>query len=101
MRDDADRKLDILFAAARCVRPDSSGTEDFFETRIMTRIKERRERGENWLIWAWRLIPALAMIVVILGVLSVFSEGNLSSDLFASLGNEQAEYQVATYLGGE
>lgn len=101
MRDDADRKLDILFAAARSVRPDSSGAEHFFETRLMTRIRERRERGESWLTWAWRLAPALAMIVVILGMLTVFTEGNYGSDLFANLANEQAEYQVVTYLGGE
>jgi hypothetical protein len=101
MKDDAETKLDKLFAAARSVRHDSSDAEEFFETRLMARIRATRERSQLWISWAWRLAPAFAAVVLMLGIFSIFMDESQSPDIFSSIANDHAEYQVASYLGGE
>jgi hypothetical protein len=101
MKDDAERRLDSLFAAARSVRPDTSAAEEFFETRLMARIREKRERGQPWFSWTWRLAPVFMVVVVALGVFSLYMEENRSMDVFSAIANEQAEYQITNYLDGE
>ena len=101
MKDDAERRLDNLFAAARSARRDTSAAEEFFETRLMGRIREKRERGRPWFSWGWRLAPVFMMVVVALGVFSVYMDESQSTDIFSAIANDHAEYQVANYLGGE
>ncbi len=101
MKDDAEKRLDSLFAAARSVRPDTSAAEEFFETRLAARIRERRESGKMWFSWVWRMAPAFVAVVMVLGVFSVFMDENQSPDVFSAIANDHAEYQVANYLNGE
>ena len=101
MKDDAERRLDNLFAAARSARRDTSAAEEFFETRLMGRIREKRERGRPWFSWGWRLAPVFMMVVAALGVFSVYMDENRSMDVFSAIANEQAEYHLTSYLEGE
>jgi hypothetical protein len=101
MKDDAEKRLDKLFEAARSVRNDTSDIEEFFETRLMARIREKRERGQPWSSWAWRLAPAFVAVVLMLGIFSMFMDESQSPDIFSSIANDHAEYQVTNYLGGE
>jgi len=99
MKDYKERRLDSLFAVARSVRPDTSATEEFFETRLMARIREKRERGQPWFSLAWRLAPAFIAVVMVLGVFSIFMDESQSLDIFSAIANDDdAEYQVVNYL---
>lgn len=101
MKDDAESRLDSLFATARSVRPDTSAAEEFFETRLMSRIREKREAGQPWFSWVWRLAPVFTVVVVALGLFSMYMDENGSMDVYSALANDQAEYQITSYLGGE
>jgi hypothetical protein len=101
MKDDTENRLDSLFSAARSVKPDTSATEEFFETRLMARIREKRTQGQSLFSWAFRLAPAFVVVVVALGVFNMFIGGNGSTDIFSAMANDHAEYQVVNYLGGE
>ena len=63
-RPDAD--LDALFALARSRRTDISAAEFAFETRLLARLRARREPSSVWAMVSWRLIPFLAACVVAL-----------------------------------
>ena len=43
MKDMADTRLERLFAVAREELTDASGAEEYFETRLLARIRELRE----------------------------------------------------------
>ncbi len=101
MKDDMENRLDNLFSAARSVRPDTSAAEEFFETRLMARIREKRTQGQSLFSWALRMVPAFVVVVVALGVFNVYMSGNGSPDIFSAIANDHAEYQVASYLGGD
>jgi hypothetical protein len=101
MKDDKENRLDSLFSAARTVRQDTSAAEEFFETRLMARIRERRTKSQSLFSWALRMAPAFLVVVVALGVFNTFMGGNGSTDIFSTMANDHAEYQVASYLGGE
>ncbi len=70
--------LDALFAAARQQRPDTSRAEYGFETRLMARLRERRQPDPVSLlsVMSWRLAPFLAMCVVALALW----QSNVSSE---------------------
>lgn len=99
MRDDAERRLDSLFAAARAVRPDISAAEEFFETRMMARIRETRESLRPWFSWVWRLTPAFMSLVLVLAVYTMFMDESKSPDIFSAMENDHAEYQLINYIG--
>jgi hypothetical protein len=101
MKDYKERRLDSLFAAARSVRPDTSAAEEFFETRLMARIQEKREQGQPWFSWGWRLAPVFIAVVLVLGVFSIFMDESQSLDISLAIANDHAEYQVVNYLGEE
>lgn len=85
---------------------DTAKAELGFETRLMAMIRERRQTPESpWLVWqgvTWRLIPALAAVVIALGIVSLMADGmtvDLISRGYDPLGLEQAlTYQL---LGGQ
>ena len=62
--------LDALFARARAHRPDTSRAEYGFETRLMARLRERRqpETASLLSLVTWRLMPFFAVCVVALAV---------------------------------
>jgi len=101
MKGNAERRLDNLFAAARPVKHDTSAAEEFFETRLMARIRENRERLRHWFSWVWRLTPAFMAVALVLGVFSLFMDESQSLDIFSAIANDHAEYQLINYLGEE
>jgi hypothetical protein len=101
MRDDAEEKLERLFAAARSERSDTESAEKFFETRLMARLRECREKRRPWYELAWRSVPAFAMLAVILTVCSITIGRSLSTDLFAAISSGQEEYLAKSFMSGE
>lgn len=97
-----DNGLDRLFAEARRAGLYDPGVENGFETRLMARLRTRREGRTPFLFWAWRLIPVFTSIVILLGIWTYISESksNQRVDLsaVASIGNE--ETMLAAYLAG-
>ncbi len=100
MKDEREELVDRLFRAGRGKRVGFSAVEEHFETRLMARIAERRERRALWSAWAWRLVPWFAMIAIIIGVSGLIFDPDRSSDLFALFTGDD-EYQVATLFTGE
>jgi hypothetical protein len=70
--------LDGLLAAAREQRPDTSRAEYGFETRLMARLRERRQvdSASIWSAVSWRLAPLFAVCVLALALW----QANLASD---------------------
>jgi hypothetical protein len=80
MNDASPDPLDALFAAARAQRPDTSRAEYGFESRLMARLRARRQPDPISLfsVVSWRLMPFFAMGVVALALwqADVSSESN-------------------------
>jgi hypothetical protein len=96
-----DERLNKLFAAARAVKPDTSHAEYGFETRLRTRLRAGREQFAPWYAWAWKLIPALAVIVVASGVWMITAPGTSSTDLRNAITGDREETTLVTYLTGD
>ena len=101
MNGSTDDKLDRLFKAARAARPDTSAVEIGFETRVVARIRERREKRSPWHTWLRRLVPAFTAVVLILIISSLLIEPDSSQDVFAAITNGHEEHLVISYLTGE
>jgi len=97
----SDESLDRLFAAARNARIDTSALEEHFETRLMARLRERRSEGIPWYALIWRMVPMLAVLVVVIAVYSASYRPLLSDDLFAAISSGQEEYVAQNVLTGE
>ncbi len=71
MKTERNDGLDRLFAAARAVEPgvspDVSAVENALETRVLARIREKREKRVPLFYWAWRLAPVFSALVIALG----------------------------------
>ncbi|MBT1073465.1 hypothetical protein [Pelotalea chapellei] len=100
MRNDGDQKLDALFATARREQPDTSALEAHFETRLMARLSERRTRVP-WQLMIWRMLPAFAVIALLILICSFTLNPARSSDLFAAITGGQEEQMARNYLLGE
>ena len=96
-----EEKLERLFAAARKAEPYKKEIEYGFETRLMAKIRAQGERQTPFLLWAWRLIPVFASIVIFLGIWTYSSRYNSMTDLGAisMVGNE--ETTLLAFLTGE
>ena len=68
--------LDALFAQARTRRPDTSRVEYGFETRLMARLRSRRDASSVWAMVSWRAIPFFAACVIAL----TFWQAQVDSD---------------------
>ena len=70
--------LDALFASARAERVDTSRAEYGFETRLMARLRERRQPDavSLWSAVTWRMVPFFAACVVALALW----QANVSSE---------------------
>jgi hypothetical protein len=101
MNDNKGDKLDGLFAAARSVRVDTSVCEEFFETRLMARLREKRNGTQVWFSWIWRLVPVFVIVIVALGSTSLILDRDSSADIFSAIANGHDEYQVVAYLEGD
>jgi hypothetical protein len=96
-----DEKLDRLFGDARKAVHYRKDIEYGFETRVMARIKEEGERRSPFLLWAWRLIPVFASIVVVLGIWIYSTRYSSTADLttLTRVGNEDTT--LVAFLAGE
>ncbi|HTP64088.1 MAG TPA: hypothetical protein VMJ66_01765 [Geobacteraceae bacterium] len=100
MKDERDELLDRLFSAARMKKLDFADTGDYFETRLMATLAERREGRRTWSAWSWRLVPWFATLVIIIGIAGYLFDTGRSGDLFATFTGDD-EYQVSSLVAGE
>jgi hypothetical protein len=101
MRTDPEEMLERLFAAARSEQNNTEIAEEFFEGRLMARLRERREAQRPWYEAVWRFVPACALITALLAIGSITIGQSVSSDLFASISAGQEEYLAKSFLAGE
>jgi len=101
MKDKMDQRLDRLFAAARAEQADMSPADEFFESRLLARIKEQRESAVPWYAAAWRLLPAFAAVSAMITVCALTFNPAESSDIFAAISSGQDEIVAISYLAGE
>lgn len=99
--DPNEEKIERLFAAARKAEPYKAAIEYRFETRLMAKIRAERERQMPFFLWAWRLIPVFASIVIFLGIWISSSRYSSMIDLstLTQVGNE--ETTMVAFLTGE
>jgi hypothetical protein len=96
-----DDQLDGLFSKARAAKPDTSCAEYGFETRLMTRLHADREQAAPWFVFAWRLIPVFATIVIALGAWNYSVSNATSADLRTALADDSDESTLVSYFTGE
>jgi hypothetical protein len=94
-------KLDGLFVAARKAEPYKKEIEYGFEARLMAKIRAKRERQMPFSLWAWRLIPVFASIVIFLGIWTYSSRYSHMIDLSAITGIGNEETTMVAFLTGE
>ncbi len=99
--DPNEEKIDRLFAAARQAEPYKAAIEYGFETRLMAKIRSERERRMPFFLWAWRLIPVFASIVIFLGIWTYSSRYGHMTDLSAITGIGNEESTMVAFLTGE
>jgi hypothetical protein len=96
-----DTQLDELFAAARSEQPDTAAREAHFETRFMARLAERRNSAVPWHLMVWRMIPAFAVLCLIILVFSFALNPMGTDDLFAAITSGSEDLMARNYLAGE
>jgi hypothetical protein len=102
MTGNGDKRLDRLFAAARGAAPDTSRVEEGFEARAAARVREARRRGEGALfgVWAWRLVPLFAGLVITVGVWTAATVPGSVSDMGTEMAAAWDAAELADSLGG-
>ena len=94
-----DPLLEPLFARARAARPDTARAEFAFETRLLARLREKAAPARAGMgVFAWRLLPFLALVVLGLGVVQVATgSDSQEAEQAASLQNPDAVDLFATF----
>jgi hypothetical protein len=100
MKDEKDELLDELFRKSRLMKPDTGSVEEHFETRLLAVMEEKRNDQAVWSAWSWRLVPWLAIFVVIVGIGSFTIDPVRSSDLFATFTSSDDDNQITNMLAG-
>ncbi len=100
MEDKTNKRLEQLFSAARDAAPDTSAMEAHFETRVMARIREQREKTAPWFGLVWRMIPIFAVVAAIAAICNMSFNPDHSQDMFAAITNGQEDY-AGSFLTGE
>lgn len=103
MNDNADHRLDALFAAARQEPRDTGRAEWSFETRLMARVREEGSPFAPIITWAWRLCPFFAAIAVATAFWSQTAGAREKTEeyLLAQTTPRDEEAAMRTYLTGE
>jgi hypothetical protein len=96
-----DDRIERLFASARKSQPYNANLEYGFETRVMAKIRERRDGQKPFFSWAWRLIPALVVVVMMLGAWTYISEQRQLIGLSSIAGINNEETMLVASLTGE
>ena len=99
--DSNDNGLERLFAAARKARHYKPDMEYGFETRVIAKIRAKREGQAAFLLWTWRLIPVFVSFVILMGIWIYATESYSMVDLSAitKIGNEEA--MLTAFLTGQ
>jgi hypothetical protein len=92
--------LDNLFKAARAAKRDTSRAELGFETRLLARIRAERAQAAPWFAFAWKLLPAFAAIVVVLGVWNYAALNDEPADLRTAIAGNGDESTLTTHFIG-
>ena len=100
MKDEKDKLLDDLFRKARLMKPDTSAVEEHFETRLMAALEEKRNDRALWSAWAWRLVPWLAVLVIVIGIGNYTIDSGSPGDPFAAFTGGDDDYQVTSMIAG-
>jgi hypothetical protein len=103
MAENGEKRLARLFAAARSAPPDTSLAEEGFEERVAARIRGRRPGTGDWAMgrWAWRLSPALAAVVLAVGVWTAATVPDLPSGPGTDVAASWIADDMADFLGGD
>jgi hypothetical protein len=101
MKNEKDERLERIFARAREAAPDISAVERGFETRVMARIRERREAPERWIAWAWRLAPVFLALTIVLGTWSLVLDPVRPTDPGTAIASSAEEVAMVDFLTGE
>ncbi len=101
MKDDPGGRLARLLELSRKAKEEPHPLEQGFETRLLARIREERERKGAFSSWAWRLAPVLLAVVVFLGVWNYVSLPVQSPDLYAAVAGGGDEEQLVHLWTGE
>jgi uncharacterized membrane-anchored protein len=78
-----------------------ASVELHFEQRLMARLRERQEAAAAWSFWTWRLVPLMAVFVVLLGAANVVYNPARTTNLFAVLTVGDEERVMTGYLSGD
>lgn len=96
-----DDKLERLFAAARKAELYDLKKEDGFESRVMAKVRSKKETGMPFVVWTWRLIPVFVSLVVLLGIWISATDPKGTTDLSAVTGIGSEEAMLVASLTGE
>ena len=99
--DKQDERIDRLFAEARKSQPYEANLEYGFEARVLVKIREQRGAQKHFFLWAWRLIPAMVAVVMMLSAWTYITEQGqlIGLSSIAGIGNE--ETMLVASLTGE
>ena len=99
--DKHDERIDRLFAEARKSQPYESNLEYGFEARVLVKLREQRGAQKPFFLWAWRLIPAMVAVVMMLSAWTYLTEQGqlIGLSSIAGIGNE--ETMLVASLTGE
>ena len=100
MKDDRDEMLNDLFRKARLMKPDTGALEEYFETRLMAVLEEKRSNQSLWSVWALRLVPILAVMVIVIGISNFAMDNGSSGDPFSAFTSSDDDYQVTSMISG-
>ena len=100
MKDTADMRLDRLLAAAREEHTDTGSAEEYFETRLLARIRELCETPP-WYALVWKMVPMFAVLAAVVAISAFTFNPSRKSDMFAAITGSQEMTIAGSYLGGE
>jgi len=100
-KDKDDDGIERLFAAARKSQPYNANLEYGFEARVMAKIRERRDGQKPFFSWAWRFMPTLVVVVMMLGAWTYISEQSQLIGLSSIAGINNEETMLVASLTGE
>jgi hypothetical protein len=101
MNDRLEDKLDELFRAGRRVKPDVTILEGGFESRLLERLEQNRQKGSSLFLWSWRLAPAMTILLLVLLVLNAVVAPRMNDDVLKLIANGYEQGQIKKYLTGE
>jgi hypothetical protein len=100
MKDNTDMRLERMFTVVRQENMDTSGAEEYFETRLLARIRELRETPA-WYSLVWRMVPMFALLAAVVAIGVITFNPLRSNDMFAAITSDQGMTLACSYLTGE